>query len=126
MLASPTWEGELCKRSDTAGVTDNVVAIVVTDRSGLERLLFIAADAMVKNNIGIHLYAEALTFFHGSHQLILGSVFGAHGILLVEFAKVVHVVDSVAHVGWPLIAFVGRWKPHGCDAKFRQFTDFVS
>lgn len=55
----------------------------------------------------------------GVLEFLLGAVFGADRVLLVEFPQVKQVVGAVAHVVL-FLALVGRRNPDGCNAYFLQ------
>ena len=64
---------------------------------------------MVKNHIGIDLYAQSVANFDGGKIFIPGAVFGPDTALLVKLTKIKQVVAAVADVVATGIA-LGGWR----------------
>ena len=49
---------------------------------------------------------------YGCQVLVSGAVFGGNAALLVKFSQIIEIINAVAHVRFPLCAFVGGRQPY--------------
>jgi len=112
VLALAAGEGETGVHLDFSRLTARMHSVVLEERNGPRRFRSVAANAVVEHGVGVDLEAGGAQRGDGPEILLAGSILGANGTFLLEFAEVIQVIDAVTNISIAIDSLVGRWQPH--------------
>ena len=113
----PSREFEAGPGQDALVLHQLPAAVIGITFGGPDRFQMVSAHPVVQHHVRQNPDACGMEGIDGGQVFVLGAVFGGNRVLLVEFAQVVEVVDTVAHIVDPGLALIGRGEPDIGDAQ---------
>ena len=96
------------------------MAVMRVDRSRAHHFGHVRAHAVVEDDVGAHGDPRLVQGVDGGQVFILRPILRGDRALLIEFAQVVQVVDTVADVVETVVSLVGGRQPDDGDAQVRD------
>ena len=117
---APARKAEPGPRTNLVRARDHAVAVIRGNLACDDVLRRVRAHALVQHHVAQRLHARGLQRPDARKILVLRSVLGGDGALLVKLAQVVRVVHAVAHVEPAGLALVRGRQPHRRDSLVRK------
>ena len=104
-------KGKFCPGINFIRVTEKVQTVVGIAAADFDSFRFIRSQPLVEDNVCQSEHSMVMKRADAGKVGIFGPVLGSDGAFLIEFTKVIHVVDAIADVMDASKAFVGRRHP---------------